>query len=72
MVAGSDVAETINANIEPDNNFSLSPKMRAALDFVSINIELLMRALLPIFEAAETTGKELKLDPFANCRCHRR
>lgn len=63
VVAGSDVAETINANIEPDNNFSLSPKMRAALDFVSRKYRVADEALLPIFEAAETTGKELKLDP---------
>jgi soluble lytic murein transglycosylase-like protein len=37
--------------------------MRAALDFVSRKYRVSDEALLPIFAAAQTTGRELHLDP---------
>lgn len=57
LVAG-DVADA-------DNSYStvLSPKMRAALEFVSRKYRVSDEALLPIFAAAQTTGRELHLDP---------
>lgn len=41
----------------------LSPKMRAALDFVSRKYRVSDEALVPIFAAAQATGRELHLDP---------
>ena len=42
---------------------TLSPKMRAALDFVSRKYRVSDEALVPIFAAAQATGRELHLDP---------
>ena len=53
------------ATADADNSYStvLSPKMRAALDFVSRKYRVSDEALLPIFAAAQSTGRELHLDP---------
>lgn len=53
------------AAADADSSYStvLSPKMRAALDFVSRKYRVSDEALLPIFAAAQTTGRELHLDP---------
>ena len=42
---------------------TLSPKMRAALDFVSRKYRVSDEALVPIFAAAQAIGRELHLDP---------
>jgi len=41
----------------------LSPKMRGALDYVSKRYRVSTEALEPIFATAQTTGKELRIDP---------
>lgn len=57
--------EVAAADADADSSYStvLSPKMRAALDFVSRKYRVSDEALLPIFAAAQTTGHELHLDP---------
>lgn len=67
------ITEAVQVDAEPealaaadaDSSYStvLSPKMRAALDFVSRKYHVSDEALLPIFAAAQTTGHELHLDP---------
>ena len=67
------ITETVQVAAEPeelvaaeaDSSYStvLSPKMRAALEFVSRKYRVSDEALLPIFAAAQTTGRELHLDP---------
>ena len=42
---------------------TLSPKMQAALDYVSKRYHVSNEALEPIFATAQSTGKELKIDP---------
>ena len=42
---------------------TLSPKMRGALDYVSRRYHVSTNALLPIFATAQSTGRELRLDP---------
>lgn len=42
---------------------ALSPKMQAALDYVSKRYRVSTEALEPIFVTAQSTGKELKIDP---------
>ncbi len=42
---------------------ALNPKMQAALDYVSKRYHVLTDALEPIFATAQSTGKELKIDP---------
>lgn len=42
---------------------ALSPSMRNALDYVTRRYRVSQKALLPIFEAAQTTGRERGLDP---------
>lgn len=41
----------------------LSPKMQGALDYVSRRYRVSTDALQPIFAAAQTVGRELRLDP---------
>jgi soluble lytic murein transglycosylase-like protein len=42
---------------------ALNPKMQAALDYVSKRYHVSTDALEPIFATAQSTGKELKIDP---------
>ncbi len=41
----------------------LTPRMQGALDYVSRRYRVSNEALLPIFAAAEETGRELRIDP---------
>ena len=49
------------ASVAPET--VLSPKMQAALDYVSKRYHVSNEALEPIFATAQSTGKELKIDP---------
>lgn len=51
------------AALDDDVVDPLSPRMRAALENVSRRYRVSMDALEPIFVAAESTGKDLRLDP---------
>ena len=42
---------------------TLTPSMRGALDYVTRRYRVSQKALMPIFEAAQTTGRERGLDP---------
>ena len=48
---------------EPPSMEDLSPKMQGALDYVSRRYRVSTDALQPIFAAAQTVGRELRLDP---------
>ena len=57
--------DEISASEEPaeQSTPALSPKMRGALDYVSKHYRVSNEALEPIFAAAQSAGKELRLDP---------
>lgn len=42
---------------------ALTPQMRGALDYVARRYRVSQEALGPVFEAAQSTGRELRLDP---------
>ena len=55
--------EDIEAPVEPSAPPVLNPKMRGALDYVSKRYRVSTEALEPIFVTAQSTGKELRIDP---------
>ncbi|MBL8421761.1 MAG: transglycosylase SLT domain-containing protein [Dechloromonas sp.] len=66
LISSSEVADDeISAPEEPaeQSTPALSPKMRGALDYVSKRYRVSNEALEPIFAAAQSAGKELRLDP---------
>jgi soluble lytic murein transglycosylase-like protein len=49
---------------QPDDQAeTLTPSMRGALDYVTRRYRVSQKALMPIFEAAQSTGREHGLDP---------
>ena len=55
---------TVDASAEAgDDVEALTPSMRGALDYVTRRYRVSQKALLPIFEAAQLTGREHGLDP---------
>lgn len=69
FVAASD---TVAADEEPDQvdvadeampADALSPRMQGALDYVARRYRVSTNALAPVFAAAQSAGKELRLDP---------
>lgn len=66
LISPSEVADDeISASEEPaeQSTPALTPKMRGALDYVSKHYRVSNEALEPIFAAAQSAGKELRLDP---------
>jgi len=55
--------EEIAAPVEQTEAPVLNPKMRGALDYVSKRYRVSTEALEPIFVTAQSTGKELRIDP---------
>jgi len=55
--------EEIAAPVEQTEAPVLNPKMRGALDYVSKRYRVSTEALEPIFATAQSTGKELRIDP---------
>jgi soluble lytic murein transglycosylase-like protein len=56
------VAADLSAQADGDVE-ELTPSMRGALDYVTRRYRVSQKALLPIFEAAQLTGREYDLDP---------
>jgi soluble lytic murein transglycosylase-like protein len=53
-----------DSSVEADDDVeALTPSMRGALDYVTRRYRVSQKALLPIFEAAQLTGREHGLDP---------
>ena len=59
----SDVADVESTDAPALTIDALSPSMRGALDYVTRRYRVSQEALLPIFEAAQITGRERGLDP---------
>lgn len=55
--------EEIAAPVEQTEAPVLNPKMRGALDYVSKRYRVSTEALEPIFATAQSTAKELRIDP---------
>ncbi|MBK8524707.1 MAG: lytic transglycosylase domain-containing protein [Betaproteobacteria bacterium] len=55
-------AVTVGASLQGSVD-SLTPRMRTALEYVSRRYRVSMGALEPIFVAAESAGRDLRLDP---------
>ena len=55
--------QEIEAPVEPSAPPALNPKMRGALDYVAKRYRVSTEALEPIFATAQSTGKELRIDP---------
>jgi hypothetical protein len=55
--------EEVEAPVEASTPPALNPKMRGALDYVSKRYRVSTEALEPIFVTAQSTGKELRIDP---------
>lgn len=55
--------EEVEAPVESSVPPALNPKMRGALDYVSKRYRVSTEALEPIFATAQSTGKELRIDP---------
>jgi soluble lytic murein transglycosylase-like protein len=55
---------TADSSVEADEDVEvLTPSMRGALDYVTRRYRVSQKALLPIFEAAQLSGREHGLDP---------
>jgi soluble lytic murein transglycosylase-like protein len=61
-VADEEPAEAAVAEEEAPAD-SLSPRMQGALDYVAKRYRVSTNALAPVFAAAQSAGKELRLDP---------
>lgn len=63
-VSVQDEISAVDSSLEADADVEiLTPSMRGALDYVSRRYRVSQKALLPIFEAAQLTGRQHGLDP---------